>query len=197
MSQRLSRVIMVALCVALAIAAVETPRRASADVGFNWTGAYYGNPDLAGTPVFTRIDPALVFNWGPNSPGPGIGSANWSARWTTIQYLNAGTYRFSITADDGVRAYIDGQIILDAWRDQAATTFQVNVQVVAGNHSIQVDYYQGTGDSRLSVSWDYLIAQSTAWQAQYFNNPNLQGGPTITRYETTINYFWGGGSPDP
>jgi len=197
MSQRLSRVIMVALCVALALAAVETPLRASADVGFNWTGAYYGNPDLAGTPVFTRIDPALVFNWGPNSPGPGIGSVNWSARWTTIQYMNAGTYRFTVTSDDGVRVYIDGQQILDAWRIQAPTTYYVNVQVVAGNHAIQVDYFQGVGDASLSVSWDYIVAQSTAWLAQYYNNANLQGAPALTRYENGINYFWGNGSPDP
>jgi uncharacterized protein YraI len=195
MPQRLPRLIMAVLCAVLTL--VVGPGTARADVGSNWTGAYFANRDLQGAPVFYRIDPALVFNWGPNSPGPGIGSANWSARWTTIQYLNAGTYRFTITADDGVRVYIDGQIILDAWRDQAATTFQVNVQVSAGNHSIQVDYYQGTGDSRLSVSWDYLIAQSTAWLAQYFNNPNVQGGPTITRYETSINYFWGLGTPDP
>ncbi len=197
MSQRLIRVIMVALCVVLTIAAAEKPLRASADVGFNWTGAYYGNPDLAGTPVFTRIDPALVFNWGPNSPGPGIGSTNWSARWTTIQYLNAGTYRFTVTSDDGVRAYIDGQQILDAWRIQAPTTYYVNVQVVAGNHAIQVDYFQGVGDASLSVSWDYIVAQSTAWLAQYYNNANLQGAPVLTRYENGINYFWGLGSPDP
>ncbi len=197
MLQRLPRLIMVVLCAVLAVMLVDRPGTVWADVGSNWTGAYYANRDLQGAPVFYRIDPALVFNWGPNSPGPGIGSANWSARWTTIQYLNAGTYRFTVTADDGVRAYIDGQIILDAWHDEAATTYMVNVQVVAGNHSIQVDYFQGVGDSRLSVSWDYIVAQSTAWLAQYYNNPNLQGSPTITRYENSINYFWGLGSPDP
>ncbi len=197
MPQRLPRLIMVVLCIVLAVSLVDLPGTARADVGSNWTGAYFGNRDLQGAPVFYRIDPALVFNWGPNSPGPGIGSANWSARWTTIQYLNAGTYRFTITADDGVRVYVDGQNILDAWRDQAATTYYVNIQVVAGNHAIQVDYFQGAGDARLSVSWDYLVAQSTAWLGQYFNNPNLQGAPVITRYETAINYFWGTGSPDP
>src|SRR5438093_996330 len=81
-----------------------SPRPARADTGANWTGAYFNNRDLQGTPVFTRIDPALVFNWGPYSPGPGIGSSNWSARWTTAQYLNGGLYRFTITPDDGVRA---------------------------------------------------------------------------------------------
>jgi uncharacterized protein YraI len=200
MTQRAFRLIMAVSCVVFGIvgaAFFEPPRPAHADTGSNWTGSYFANRDLQGIPVFIRIDPALIFNWGLNSPGPGIGSSNWSARWTTIQYLNAGTYRFTITADDGVRAYIDGQIILDAWRDQAATTYYVNVQVVAGTHAIQVDYYQGGGNASLSVFWDYIVAQSTAWLAQYYNNTSLAGAPVLTRYENSINYFWGTGSPDP
>src|SRR5215475_7794890 len=159
--------IVTALAVALMTAVFEPPRPARADTGTNWTGAYFNNRNLQGTPVFTRIDPALVFNWGPYSPGPGLGSSNWSARWTTAQYLNAGLYRFSITPDDGVRAYVDGQIILDQWHDEAPTTYTVDVQVVAGNHAIQVDYYQHIGSATLSVYWNYVLAVSSAWTAQY------------------------------
>src|SRR5258708_5475472 len=188
---------MVALVDISMLALFQKATPVHADTGSNWTGSYYSNPSLEGSPVFSRIDPALVFNWGPHSPGSGIGSQYWSARWLSVQYLNAGTYRFNIEADDGVRMFIDGQSILDAWHDEAPTTYVVNVQVAAGNHALQVDYYQATGDSSLSVSWDYLLAQSTAWLAQYFNNPNLDGTPVLTRYESSINYFWGTGSPDP
>src|SRR5260221_13635576 len=107
---------------------------------------------------------------------------------TTEKYQIGATYRFPISADDGVRVYIDGQTILDAWHDQAATTYTINVQVVAGNHAIQVDYFQDTGGASLSVWWDYILSTSTAWTAQYYNNPNLQGAPVLTRYEGSINY---------
>ncbi len=189
--------IVTALAVAMMFAVFEPPHPARADTGTNWTGAYFNNRDLQGTPVFTRIDPAIVFNWGPVSPGPGIGSSNWSARWTTAQFLNAGLYRFTITPDDGARVYVDGQIILDQWHDQAPTTYYVNVQVAAGNHAIQVDYYQGVGDASIIVFWDYIQVQSSAWTAQYFNNTSLAGAPAVNRYENSINYFWGQGSPDP
>jgi len=169
-----------------------------ADTGSNWTGAYYNNQTLSGQPIFNRIDPALVFNWGPYGPGPGIGGEHWSARWTSIQYLNAGTYQFNVTVDDGVRIYIDGQIIIDQWHDQSATAYSANVAVVTGTHAIQVDYYQGVGDASLSVSWNYVSSTLTAWAAQYYNNPYLQGYPVASRYENAINYDWGiGGSPDP
>jgi uncharacterized protein YraI len=195
MTRRLSRMFMVICTVALVL--VGLPATVHADTGSNWTGAYYNNPTLSGSPVFNRIDPAVVFNWGPYSPGPGIGSSNWSARWVTVQYMNAGTYRFTITADDGVRVFIDGQIILDKFIAQAPTTYYVNVQVVAGNHVIQVDYFQGVGDASLSVTWEYLLSSSTAWTAQYFNNSSLSGAPAVSRYETGINYFWDFGAPAP
>ncbi|MEP7284955.1 MAG: PA14 domain-containing protein [Chloroflexota bacterium] len=192
---RLPRLIMVALTIVLLTLGFSRPVVTHADTGTNWTGAYFNNRDLQGSPVFTRIDPAVVFNWGSISPGPGIGSSNWSARWQTVQYLNAGTYRFTIIADDGVRVYVDGQLILDQWHDAAPTKYYVDVQAVAGNHIIQVDYYQGVGDASLTVYWDYSLAQSSAWTAQYYNNPNLDGAAAVTRYETSINYFWGTGSP--
>ena len=174
----------------------KTPARA--DTGSNWTGAYYNNMTLSGSPVFNRIDPALVFNWGPYGPGPGIGGESWSARWTSIQYLNAGTYQFNVTADDGIRVYIDGQTVIDAWHDEAATAYTANVAVVTGTHAIQVDYYQHQGDASLTVSWNYVSSTLTAWAAQYYNNPYLQGYPVASRYENAINYDWGiGGSPDP
>ena len=173
-------------------------QRAHADTGSNWTGSYFNSQDLSGLPVFTRVDPALIFNWGPYGPGSGIGGQHWSARWTSTQYFNAGTYRFTVTADDGVRVYVDGQKVIDAWKDQAPTTYTVNVAVVTGTHLLQVDYYQGVGDASLAVSWDFVTSVLTQWTAQYFNNPYLQGNPTLSRYENAVNYDWGiGGSPDP
>lgn len=195
MTNRLTRAMMVLLSITVVIAFGWQPARA--DTGQNWTGTYFNNRDLQGLPVFTRIDQAVVFNWGPNSPGPGIGSQNWSARWITIQFLNAGRYRFTVTSDDGVRLWINGQNVLDAWREQAPTTYSAVVQVTTGNHAIQVDYFQGLGDARIAVSWDPEYTVSSAWTAQYYNNPDLLGAPVITRYESRIDYFWGNSSPDP
>lgn len=192
---RVLRVLIILCCVAFSLGG--QPQNVKADTGSNWTGAYYANLALQGAPVFTRIDQAVVFNWGPNPPGSGLGSQYWSARWTSVQFFTAGTYRFTITSDDGVRAYVDGQIILDAWRDQAPTTFFVNVQMTTGNHALQIDYYQGVGDASIAVSWQSLLTQSTAWTGQYFNNPNLLGIPVVTRLEPIIDHYWGLGSPDP
>lgn len=197
MLRRISKMMLAAMLAIGLLPVLAGSRPAHADTGANWTGSYYANPALQGAPVFTRIDPAVVFNWGPNPPGPGLGSQYWSARWQTVQYLNAGRYRFTVTVDDGVRLYVDGQLLLDAWRDQAATTYYADVTVTTGNHAIQVDYYQGLGAAQISVQWQPIQVQSFAWLAQYFNNPTLLGAPALARYENSINYFWGLGSPAP
>lgn len=36
-----------------------------------------------------------------------------------------------------------------------------------------------------------------SWQAAYWNNMTLSGGPVLNHYETAINNDWGLGSPDP
>ncbi len=169
----------------------------AAETGSNWTGAYFPNRDLSGTPAFVRIDPAIVFNWGPNSPGPSIGVQNWSARWDGVQFLNAGVYRLTVRVDDGVRVFVNGQLVINEWREQAPTTFTRDIRVSTGVHAFRVEYFQALGDASISFSWQFIPTQSTAWTAQYFNNPFLSGAPVLTRLEPRIDHFWGLGSPDP
>ncbi len=194
---KFARFIKFIICVVLLVVTFGTAQRsAQADTGNNWVGYYYNNPGLIGQPAFNRIDPALIFNWGGYSPGPGLNGVLWSARWSSQQYLNAGLYRFNVVVDDGIRVYVDGQLILDQWRDQTAT-YTVNIQVVAGYHTITVEYFQGQGTAQLSLTYDYLGGVQTQWLAQYYNNPYLQGVPIMSRNENSINNYWGYGSPDP
>ncbi len=41
------------------------------------------------------------------------------------------------------------------------------------------------------------VAAQGAWFAEYFTNRDVAGAPAVTRYENTINFDWGSGSPDP
>ena len=43
---------------------------------------YFHGQQLDGSPVLTRIDKDVNFEFGGESPGPGVGGTNFSARWT-------------------------------------------------------------------------------------------------------------------
>jgi len=117
-----------------------------------WNGDFFNNRDLVGPVALNRCDGDLNFNWTGTSPAPGtLGQYNFSARWTRVFYMNYGTYRVTTTADDGVRVWIDGVLVIDNWGIHPATTCQRDVLVYAGNHTWTVEYFQAEGESLLQV----------------------------------------------
>ncbi|GAG68615.1 unnamed protein product, partial [marine sediment metagenome] len=46
----------------------------------------------------------------------------------------AGTYRFSAASDDGVRVFLDNQLIINQWTDAQSTVFTTERSLSAGNH---------------------------------------------------------------
>jgi beta-glucosidase len=122
--------------------------------GHGLQGQYYANTSLSGSPVVTRTDPNVSDTW-TGSPAPGLPATNWSAKWTgTLAPPTTGTYTFGLTSDDGSRLLINGQPVIDNWRDQAANTETAQVNLTAGTPvQIEVDYYQAGGDATVNLGW--------------------------------------------
>lgn len=117
----------------------------TASGGTGWTAEYYDNADLAGTPVLTRVESGIAYDWGLGSPDSSVPVDDFSARWTGTRYVGrAGNYTLTATADDGLRVYVDGNLVLDEWQDQPATTFTETFWLDAGNHTVTVEYYEHT-----------------------------------------------------
>ena len=87
-----------------------------------WQASYWNNTSLSGSPVLQRSESNLDYNWGMGSPGPGVYADGFSTRWTRYLDLEAGTYRFTATSDDGLRLYVDGSLLINEWYDHAAKT---------------------------------------------------------------------------
>src|SRR2546427_4972995 len=100
-------------------------------------GNYFDNADLTNL-KFNRTDPNIDFDWGLGSPDPRIEPDTFSVRWTgNWDFGIAGTYRFTMTADDGMRVWVDNSIVLDAWVLQPATTYVADMGLAAGRHPIR------------------------------------------------------------
>ncbi len=121
-----------------------------------WQAAYYANKNFESSPVFTRLDPQVSFNWGEGGPGGGVPNDGFSVRWTRDQYFAEGTYRFYVTTDDGARLLIDNYLVLDAFRIQPATSYYVDVYLSGGTHALKVEYFEESGSAVIDVRFSRL-----------------------------------------
>ena len=123
-----------------------------------WTAQYFANTSLAGSPSLIQSENTPARNWSNGSPAPSIPADNWSGRWTTIQYLNAGNYQLRVRADDGVRVFVDGLAVINEWHQASDQTYTANLNLTAGQHSFLVEYYEAGGIAFLEYSLSALIA---------------------------------------
>jgi hypothetical protein len=78
----------------------------------------------------------------------------WSGLVNPVNIEFAATYTFAVTADDGVRVYLDGTLVIDQWNDQPPTTYTASRPVAAGDRELSVEYYEHSEGAvaRLAIS---------------------------------------------
>ncbi|MBN1678978.1 MAG: SH3 domain-containing protein [Anaerolineae bacterium] len=144
---------LLALAVAAGWAGAPT-RSAAAQTGVTWSVEYYNNVNLLPPAVYTAQVPSVGIEWTPNGPAANVTADYFSARWTSVQTLSAGTYRVSAKADDGVRVIVDGTTLINEFHVSSGLTYTADVIVGAGQHTIVVDYYEGDG---LAYLWFDMV----------------------------------------
>jgi glucose/arabinose dehydrogenase len=171
--------------------------------GDPYAAEYFNNRDLAGSPVLTRTDAAIDFDWGSDGPGGGVPVDNFSARWTkSLNVSEASSYQFTVTADDGVRLFVDGQKVLDKWNFQSRTTYTVTQQLTQGVHEIVLEYFEAGGNAVAKLDYENTAdpppppPPAAPFTAEYFDNQDLSGTPVVTRNDDAIDFDWGTGSPN-
>ncbi len=191
-----------------------------------WQGAYYAGMELSGAPKFVRTDHAVNFHWGDKSPDTRLDTDEFSVRWTRVINFRGGVYRFSMTADDGARIWIDGELVLDAWEIEPGTTHEVDVTLTPGEHSVVIDYFEHTGVATAQFTFKRLgdapppatptpaptgdgtatpaptseptgEASTVAWWGEYYPNRDLTGEPMVTRWDPHLGFEWMQDSPMP
>jgi glucose/arabinose dehydrogenase len=120
-------------------------------------GFYYSNQSrtFVGQPTLIRTDPVIDFDWGGGSPAPGISADNFTVRWrgeVLAQFTD--TYTFSVIADDGVRLWVNNQLIIDRWIPQAATEWSGSINLTAGQrYDITLEYFEDGGQAVIKLLW--------------------------------------------
>jgi len=170
-----------------------------------WQGQYYDNMFLQGLPDVTRDDAAIDFDWGQGSPDPRISRDYFSVRWTRNVWLSTGTWRFTMTTDDGVRFWVDNMLMIDEWHDQPAITYVADVSLGEGYHTFRMEYYDSLGWAVAHLDYQSLnatcpgcpgVVSTGPWLGQYYDTLLPQGSPDVTRTDAAIDFDWDQGAPD-
>lgn len=133
----------------------------SAQAAVPWTALFYPSNNLTGSSVLATYPNGLSQNWSSSGPRDGAGNPiagiptdNFSALFASNASFNQGFYEFVILADDGVRLYLDGDLVLDDFGATGQKERRVMVQVLtAGTFQVVVEYVDYTGNALIQVSW--------------------------------------------
>lgn len=125
-----------------------------AEDGNGLRGTYFDNHDFTGQ-TFQRIDPVIDFNWGTGAPAAYMGIHTFSVRWEgSVEAPVSGNFTFYTTTDDGVRLYVDHQLILDRWIDQPPTENAGTIALIQGReYDIRMEYYESFGGAVARLGW--------------------------------------------
>src|SRR5829696_8030515 len=154
--------------IALSIAAVTASSIVQAQLTPTWTinhgqtvpgvthGTYFNNLNVSGSVAFSADTPTINFDWGFGSPAATVAADGFSANWSGMIIPKASeTYTFHVTSDDGVRVWLDGQLILDNWVVQSATEVtSIPLHLTAGTmYWLKIDYFELHSAALIKVFW--------------------------------------------
>lgn len=99
----------------------------------------------------------LNYDWAYGAPESSlVGSDDFSIRFQgSVQAVDAGTYTFSTTSDDGVRLLVNGDTIINNWTLHGSTVNTGDVTLSAGQIvPIVLEYYEHTGEAIVKLQWE-------------------------------------------
>ena len=151
------------------------------------TAYWFNNMELAGEPELVREEEVINYLPTGDSPVPGIINAdNISARWVGILYCpTSGECLFDSLTDDGVRLWVDGELVIDSWVFQGASHRQGGIDLRQGYHELRLEWFEGGGGLAQVLSWQPAGATSLALVT--FALPSL---PSITITEPNGGETW-------
>jgi hypothetical protein len=150
------------------------------NTGTGLLGEYYtwaGNPppNFASLTnlVLARVDPVINFNWGAGSPGASVPANYFATRWrgqVQPKYNLAETYTFYMRTDDGVRLWVNGQLLVNRWQTQSPTERSGTINIPAGcpRLDIVIEYFEYTEGAVSEMRWS-----SNSIAKEIIPQPNL------------------------
>jgi hypothetical protein len=138
----------------------------------------------------------------------------FSIRWIgMVDAEYTEEYSFRTFTDDGVRLWIDGDLIIDDWTIHPPKVNEASKLLTAGQHSIMMDYFENTGDALVRLFWKSEHQTDGSWliipkerlfhggsagglTGEYYDNIDFTDLKS-TQVDETIDFAWLTGDNGP
>ncbi|WP_203908082.1 PA14 domain-containing protein [Rhizocola hellebori] len=100
-----------------------------------------------------RTDTVMRFEWGNESPSPGVPTDYFTASWSGSIRLPANhNWQFGIRSDDGIRLRYNGVTVMDLWNSlQPDPVWEAGSHAGGTTRAFALDYYEVTGPAYLHL----------------------------------------------
>ncbi|MHC4753136.1 MAG: PA14 domain-containing protein, partial [Planctomycetota bacterium] len=126
---------------------------------YNWTSAAIPPSRSAAfsTLVLTRIESEINHHLGEGSPDPLVNVDQFAGRWSAeLDVAFSEPHTFWTLTDDGVRVWLDGELIIDDWNDHGPTWNPSQpIDLVAGQrYALVMEYFENVGGATVELDWE-------------------------------------------
>jgi hypothetical protein len=105
--------------------------------------------------LLARTEPDLDHNFQDAAPDPRLPTA-FSIRFAGyLKTPKPGRYKLIACADDGVRLWLDNQLLLERW-PSAPGDHEITIDLTDKPHALVLDFHQIANHSYLSLHWQNL-----------------------------------------
>ena len=150
-----------------------------------WVANYYANPSFTPPVKRTQTDSAITNgnggDWLTGAPFPSMFHDGYSIRWSgQILPQYSQTYHFEARTDDGVKLWVNNQLVIDRWATQGVTALVGSIDLKAGVfYDIVMEYFEHTSSAEARLSW-FSEDQPKQVIPTHRLFPTRVGAPTIT-----------------
>jgi hypothetical protein len=143
--------------------------------GQGLVGAYYNDYEagvggvgggISGTLVMTRPDVPLRYYWplvgsvslspklSADPARPMVPGDEFSVHWEGSVWADQpGIYTFTTRTDDGLRLWMDGQLVTDDWNNGPIREHEPKVLLSSGRHEVWLEYYEQIWSAYAELTW--------------------------------------------
>lgn len=107
------------------------------------------------TPDLIREEVGVDEDWKTGSPDPVIHDDLWIARWRQV-VSKGGKYRITVELEDGVRVFVDDQLVINDWIKQPNPKIYTAEIDVNDNWDFRVEHIEVDGGARVRISLERL-----------------------------------------